>query len=298
MVKPCEKRPVVEYLRVTYEMSISRACALVLLARSMWYYETKRDDSEVIEKLNELADQLPTRGLDEYVGRLRAEGYPWNRKRIYRVYKLMRLEKRRKTKRRLPTRNPEPLIAPTSPNHCWSMDFMSDALENGRRIRVLNIIDDFNREALWVDAQYSYPSEFVVRALQNLEVERGLPVKIRVDNGPEFISHTLRSYCEEKGVILEHIKPGTPTQNAYIERFNRHFREDVLDAYLFGSLQQVNIICDKWKQDYNDNHPHRSLGYLSPAIFKELYRKEIINSESVKAKMNDSLRSSALTEST
>lgn len=137
MVKPCEKRPVVEYLRVTYEMSISRACSLVLLARSMWYFETKRDDSEVIEKLNELADKLPTRGLDKYVGRLRAEGYPWNRKRIYRVYKLMRLEKRRKTKRRLPTRNPEPLIAPTSPNHCWSMDFMSDALENGRRIRVI-----------------------------------------------------------------------------------------------------------------------------------------------------------------
>ncbi len=264
----------------------------------MWYYNSKKDDSELIAKLNELADQLPTRGLDEYVGRLRAQGYPWNRKRIYRVSKMLRLEKRRKRKRRLPTRNPEPLMVSQSPNQCWSMDFMSDALDNGRRIRVLNVIDDFNREALWVDAQYSYPSEFVIRALQNLEVERGLPVKIRVDNGPEFISHKLRNYCEEKGINLEHIKPGTPTQNAYVERFNRHFREDVLDAYLFGSLQQVNIICDKWKQDYNDNHPHRSLGYRSPKAFKELYRKEIIYSESVKAKMNDSLQSPALTEST
>jgi putative transposase len=264
----------------------------------MWYYKTVKDDSELIAKLNELANQLPTRGLDEYVGRLRAQGYPWNRKRIYRVYKMMRLEKRRKRKRRLPTRNPEPLTVPTSPNKCWSMDFMSDALENGRRLRVLNIIDDFNREALWIDAQYSYPSEFVIRALQNLEVERGLPEKIRVDNGPEFISHKLRAYCKAKGVKLEHIKPGTPTQNAYVERFNRHFREDVLDAYLFSSLSQVNIICHKWKQDYNDNHPHRSLGYHSPNVFKELYRKEIIYSETVKAIMNDSFQSPALTVST
>jgi len=182
-------------------MSISRACSLIDLARSMWYYESKKDDTELIAKLNELADQLPTRGLDEYVGRLKAQGYPWNRKRIYRVYKMMRLEKRRKRKRRLPSRNPEPLAVPLKPNKCWSMDFMSDALENGRRIRVLNIIDDFNREALWVDAQYSYPSEFVIRALQNLEVERGLPTKIRVDNGPEFISYKLKNYCLEKDYL-------------------------------------------------------------------------------------------------
>jgi len=263
----------------------------------MWYYTTQKDDSELIDKLNELAEQLPTRGLDEYVGRLKAQGYPWNRKRIYRVYKLLRLEKRRKRKRRLPSRNPEPLSVPTKPNYCWSMDFMSDALDNGRRIRVLNIIDDFNREALWVDAQYSYPSEFVVRALEDLEVERGLPTKIRVDNGPEFISKNLAQFCQLKGVHLEFIKPGTPTQNAFVERFNRHYREDVLDAYLFGSLSQVNIINEKWKMDYNDNHPHRSLGYKSPRVFKELYRKNIIDSESVKAKMNDSLQSSALTES-
>lgn len=184
-------------------MSISKACSLVRLARSMWYYTSTKDDSELVDKLNELADKLPTRGLDEYVGRLKAQGYPWNRKRIYRVYKMLRLEKRRKRKRRLPTRNPEPLVVPRSANQCWSMDFMSDALEHGRRIRVLNIIDDFNREALWVDAKYSYPSEFVIRALQELEVQRGLPLKIRVDNGPEFISHNLRNYCREKGVRLD-----------------------------------------------------------------------------------------------
>ena len=101
-----------------------------------------------------------------------------------------------------------------------------------------------------------------------------------------------------KGILLEHIKPGTPTQNAYVERFNRHFREDVLDAYIFGSLSQVNIICGKWKDDYNDNHPHKSLGKISPRVFEELYRKGIIYSETVKAKMNDSFQSPALTVST
>ena len=242
----------------------------------MWYYESRKDDSELIDKLNELAELLPTRGLDEYYGRLRAQGYSWNRKRVYRVYKLLRLQLRRKRKRRLPSRNPKPLEVPTVPNYSWSMDFMSDALENGRKIRVFNVIDDFNREALWVNAQYSYPAEFVVRALECIEIERGLPQQIRVDNGSEFISKKLAAFCEDKRINLEFIQPGKPTQNAYVERFNRHFREDVLDAYIFSSLGQLNIICEKWKEDYNQNHPHRSLGYKSPKAFKELYRKDII----------------------
>ena len=279
-------------------MSINRTCSLVDLSRLLRHYKSQRDDTEVIDQLNELAELLPTRGLDEYVGRIRAEGFQWNRKGIYRVYKLLKLEKRRKKKKRLPNRNLEPLQSPIAPRVCWSMDFMNGVLENGRRIRVLNIIEDFYRGALWVDAQYSYPSEFVIRGLQHLEIERGLPKKIRIDSGPEFISDKLKDFCIGKCILLENIKPGTPTQNAYIERFNRHFREDVLDAYIFGSLSQVNIICGKWKDDYNDHHPHKPLGKISPRVFEELYRKEIIYSETVKAKMNDSFQSSALTVST
>ena len=273
MVRPCAKRPIVQYLHQSYSVSISRCCIVMNLHRSMWYYRSKRDDKELIEKLNELSEQLPTRGLDEYYGRLRAQGYKWNRKRVYRVYKLLKLEIRKKRKKRLPSRNPKPLQAPTSPNQNWSMDFMSDALENGRRVRVLNIIDDFNREALWVDAQYSYPADFVIRALECLEIDRGLPKQIRVDNGPEFISHKLKAYCESKSVKLEFIQPGTPTQNAYVERFNRTYREDVLDAYLFSSLKQINNISEKWKEDYNHNHPHKSLGKISPIRFVQQYYK-------------------------
>lgn len=254
----------------------------------MWYYESQKEDKELIKKLSELAEEHPSRGLDEFVSRLRSMGYKWNRKRIYRVYKLLRLNKRRKIRKRLVRENPEPLAVPNAPNECWSMDFMSDSLMNSRRIRVLNIIDDFNREALWVNAQYSYPSEFVVRALEDLEVEKGLPKKIRVDNGPEFISHTLQEYCKNKEIKLEYIKPGRPTQNAYVERFNRHYREDILDAYLFESLEQVNKISEKWREDYNNNHPHKSLNRKSPVAFKELFRKGKIYSDSVKAEMNGS----------
>lgn len=271
-----------------YKISVNRACKLCVMARSMWYYESQKEDKELIRKLNELAEEHPSRGLDEFVNRLRSMGYKWNRKRIYRVYKLLKLNKRRKIRKRLVREAPEPLAVPNAPNMCWSMDFMSDSLMNSRRIRVLNIIDDFNREALWVNAQYSYPSEFVVRALEDLEIEIGLPKKIRVDNGPEFISHTLQEYCKNKEITLEYIKPGRPTQNAYIERFNRHYREDILDAYLFESLDQVNKISKDWREDYNNNHPHKSLNRNSPMTFKELFRKGKIYSDSVKAEMNGS----------
>lgn len=264
-------------------MSISRACSLVNLSRSIYYYRSKRDDTEVIEKLSELSISHPTRGFDCYFGRIRAEGYCWNRKRVLRVYRFLKLTKRRPRKRRLPSRNPEQLAQPISSNKSWSMDFMSDSLENGRRIRVLNVIDDFNREALWVDPQYSYPSELVIRALEILEMERGLPEQIRVDNGPEFISNKLAEYCKSKNIKLEFIQPGKPTQNAYIERFNRLFREDVLDAYLFDRISSVRVLCHKWKDDYNNNHPHKSLGKMSPIQFKILNNKSIPASEKVKA---------------
>ena len=235
----------------------------------MWYYEKKKDDSEVIDKLNKLAEKLPTRGFDEYYGRIREEGIKWNRKRVLRVYRLMKLKRRRKRKRRLPDRAKTPLNQPLMSNLVWSADFMHDTLYNGRKIRILNIIDDYNREALCVEAHFSYPGERVVRALEILEMERGLPEQIRVDNGPEFISRAFAEFCELKGIEINYIQPGKPTQNAYIERFNRLFREDILDAYLFKDVDQVNTMSQKWKDDYNYNHPHKSLNKMSPKKFVE-----------------------------
>ncbi len=262
----------------------------------MWYYRRKRDDREVIDKLNELAEKLPARGFDNYYGRIRAEGLEWNRKRVLRVYRMLKLKLRRKRKKRFPNRIQKPLEVPKQANVTWSADLMSDSLENGRRIRILNIIDDFNREALCIDAQFSYPSSYVVRALEILEMERGLPQTIRVDNGPEFLSHLFTNYCLSRDIKIQYIQPGKPTQNAYVERFNRHYREDVLDAYLFNSLVQVHILSERFRREYNNNHPHSSLGGASPIQY--LHDKGNDSSDNVKAIVNDSLQSSALTLST
>ena len=235
----------------------------------MWYYQNKRDDSEVIDKLNQLAEKLPTRGFDEYYNRIRNEGIKWNRKRVLRIYRQMGLNIRRKRKKRLPSRIREPLQVPSAINHTWSMDFMSDALIYGRKIRIFNVIDDFNREALAVEPNYSFPAEQVVSVLEELSFWRGKPKCIRVDNGPEFLSKAFVGWCHKHDIHIKYIQPGKPVQNAYIERFNRLYREDVLDAYLFEDLRQVEQLTAEWMDDYNRYHPHKSLGRKSPKNYSE-----------------------------
>ncbi len=168
---------------------------------------------------------------------MRTHGYVWNHKQVYRVYKELALNLRIKPKRRLPNRSPRPLLVPDEPNRCWSLDFMSDSLTDGRRYRTLNIIDDFNREILHIEVDFSLPAERVIRSLETAIVQYGKPQCIRSDNGPEFIAHILAEWVDENQIDHDFIKPGTPTQNAYIERFNRTYRGKVLDLYAFGSLK-------------------------------------------------------------
>lgn len=180
----------------------------------------------------------------------------------------MGLNKRKKTRKRLPARVQQPLATPQKPNDTWSMDFMHDTLMNGRKFRVLNIIDDFNREALRVDPYFSINSKLVIKILDRLVLERGAPRAIRMDNGPEFISYGLSEWALEKGVKLVFIQPGRPMQNGYIERFNRSYREEVLDANLFESIHQARELSDEFQDDYNLHRPHESLGNLSPVNYK------------------------------
>jgi len=209
---------------------------VVELTRSIWYYQSKRDDSEVIDKLNELAERYSTRGFDEYYKKIHREGYQWNRKRVLRIYREMRLTLRRKRKKRLISRVKQPLEAPEQLNECWSMDFMSDALTDVRKVRVFNIIDDCNREALAVELGLSYPARAVVETVSNLKEEIGTPKYIRCDNGPEFISKIFKNWCEKNHIEIKYTQPVKPMQNGYIERFNRFFREDVLDVYYSRSI--------------------------------------------------------------
>jgi putative transposase len=152
-------------------------------------------------------------------------------------------------------------------NAGWSMDFMSDALVNGRRIRVLNIMDEYSREALAVHADYSIPTSTVINQMKILEEQRGLPSRVRVDNGPEFTSFEFTEWCSSKNIMITYIQPGRPTQNAYIERFNKTYRCDILDAYLFENLEQVRILSDEWMLSYNNEIPHGYLNDLTPNEF-------------------------------
>lgn len=243
------------------------------MSRTSYQYKAKlKDDTELQAALTALTTKHVSIGFWQCCYRLWNRGHWWNHKRIYRVYTAMHLNIRRRAKRRLPDRVKEPLTTPTAANEMWSIDFMSDSLVDGRKFRLLNIIDDFNRESLAIEVDTSLPSLRVIRVLERLIRERGCPSGIRCDNGPEFISHKLQEWCshESRNIILHFIQPGRPMQNAYIERKNGSMRRELLNAYMFYSLAEVRTMIEEWRVDYNIERPHKSLGYLSPMKYAEL----------------------------
>lgn len=201
------------------------------------------------DALLSLVDKPPSIGFWQCHHRLRHKGYGWNHKRLYRVYTTMNLNIRRRSKKRLPERVKLPLSYATAPNQTWSIDFMSDALTDGRRFRLLNIIDDFNRQSLAIEVDTSLPSLRVIRVLQKLIDHRGKPGNIRCDNGPEFISHKLQQWCDDQKISQQYIQPGEPTQNAFVERNNGALRRELLDAWMFTSLREVRMMVREWQKD-------------------------------------------------
>lgn len=218
--------------------------------------------------MNALVEKRPRWGFWKCYDRLRLLGYSWNHKRVYRVYKAMKLNLPRRKKRRLPQRVQQLMMIEARANAEWPLDFMSDTLYHGRRFRTLNVLDEGVREALDIVIDTSIPGGRVVRTLDRLIEWRGKPDAIRVDNGPEYISQFFADWCQDHGVKLNYIQPGKPGQNAYIERFNRTNRHEVLNAYVFESLRRVREITQAWIIEYNEVRTHDSLGKISPAMFR------------------------------
>lgn len=233
----------------------------------------------MILKLQEAVERYPAYGFSKLFKVLRRWGHPWNHKRVHRIYCELKLNKRRRGKKRLPSRHPQPLCVPATSNQCWSMDFMSDALMCGRRFRTFNVVDDFNREALAIEIDLNLPAPRIIRVLDRLVAWRGYPNKLRMDNGPEFISTALAEWAEEHGIELEFIKPGRPMQNSYVERFNRTYRHEILDMHLFRTLNDARERTENWIREYNEERPHDSLGDLTP--WEYLVKHETLESSNL-----------------
>lgn len=259
-----------DHLCEHYGVSVRLACEVAGISRSSYAYTHKRiDDDAVMDAILALVERHPRWGFPKLRKRLRRLGHAWNHKRIYRVYRALRLNMRRKAKRRLPSRHPRPLMVPAKVNVCWSMDFMSAVLRHGHRFRTFNVVDDFNREVLTIDVNSGITAERVVTMLERVIVWRGAPDIIRVDNGSEFTSGAFTEWAADNDIEVDFIQPGCPYQNSYIERFNRTYREDVLDLYLFETLQEVREITDEWVEIYNYERPHDSLNDMTPKEYLE-----------------------------
>jgi putative transposase len=256
------------------QISVRRSCQLFGVSQTCYRYAAKsRDENKVVaDSLIALSLRSRTWGFGLMFLHLRnVQHKPWNHKRVYRVYCELKLNLRIKPHQRVVRAKPEPLEVPESPNTCWSMDFMHDHLTDGRSYRSLNVIDDFNRELLCTEIDCSLPSVRVTRALDQVIEWRGKPASIRSDNGPEYISSTVKEWAGKHGIELKFIQPGNPQQNAYIERFNRTMRYELLSPNLFGTIEEVQEAATEWAYAYNHDRPSMALNGRTPIQCLQAY---------------------------
>lgn len=248
-------------------LSIRLACEAFGLSESGYRYQPKLNAQNVriSEWLLRLTVNQRNWGFGLCFLYLRnVKGLLWNHKRVYRIYRELELNLRIKPKKRMNRAKPEPLTVPESINAVWSMDFMHDQLTDGRTFRLFNVIDDFNREALGIEVDFSLPSERVIRSLNQIIEWRGKPKVLRCDNGPEYVSAAIIEWANRKGIRIEYIQPGKPQQNAYVERFNRTVRYEWLAQYCFDTITEAQDFATRWIWTYNHERPNMALGGITP----------------------------------
>lgn len=273
MVTPDAKRSAVAHACDQHGVSQRRACKVLAFDRSSVRYKSIRpDDRDLREAMKMVAAERRRFGYRRIHIMLQRQGIVMNQKKLRRLYREERLQVRRRggRKRALGTRRP--MVLPTSANERWSLDFVSDAFTDGRRFRVLAVVDDFTRECLGLIADTSLSGARVVRELDAIMARRGKPHTIVSDNGTELTSIAVLKWCQGSGVEWHYIAPGKPTQNAFVESFNGRFRDECLNDTLFASLVDARIEISKWKNDYNNERPHSALGNIPPSEFARKQR--------------------------
>lgn len=268
MVKPADKKRVVIHLKAAFNLSERTACELVGISRTAFRYQptSKDKDAPLRAQLKHLAAVYPRYGYLLLHNILKGERLVINKKKTYRIYREENLQVRTKKRKKL-QRPRLIMLAPSRSNERWSMDFVYDQLSNGRRFRVLNVIDDFNRELIGQLTAFSISGNQVARFLDQLCEARKSPKQIVCDNGTEFTSKSMFFWSAEKNIRLAFIQPGKPTQNAFVESFNGKFRNECLNQHWFRSIDEAKQIINEWRYHYNNTRPHSSLNYMTPVAF-------------------------------
>ena len=263
-------------LHERYGASERQACAVLGLSRSVYYYRSvARDASALTLRIREITATRVHYGYRRVHVLLRREGWLDNHKRVYRLYRAEGLSLRHQRPRRHKTaRRRQPLMQASAANMLWSMDFVADALFDGRRLRALTVVDQYTRECLAIEVGQSLRGEDVVAVMQAIAAERGAPRVIRTEQGPEFTSKALDQWGYYRGVQLKLIEAGKPTQNAFIESFNGRFRDECLNEHWFTTLAHARAEIAAWRRDYNEERPHSALGYQAPAEFAARWRQD------------------------
>jgi putative transposase len=265
-VKPSRRRPVVSYLRGVYRVSQGRACRVARLPVSTFRYQSTQEPRTALRlRIREIAQARIRYGYRKIRVLLKREGWNVGKKLVYRLYREEGLTLRYKPRRRrCAATNRRARCKPNAPNQAWSVDFVADQLEDGRRFRALTVVDVFTRESLAIEAGQSLKGTDVVNVLSRICSQRATPKTLFCDNGSEFTSQAMDLWAYHAGVQIDFSRPGKPTDNAYVESFNGTLRSECLDAHWFASLAEAKQVIETWRREYNESRPHRALGERTP----------------------------------